>query len=309
MTQTEKIQQLSDLIASTLSRVIDRDYYLLEVPYYNNIGDTLIWQGELDFLRTLPYRCRGMYSRGSFCFPQIRADEMIIFQGGGNFGDLWREHHDFKLEVARRYHDRKILFLPQTVWFANPDNMQATKQALDCCEDVTICARDKRSYQILRQMFKEDRLLLLPDMAFCMDIQKWQRTAVGGKDLLLMRTDKELAEKQILSEQEMAGMEVSDWPTMSLNIPTKILWKLLALPRKMQCLTDIYCGHYYRKYLIRQGEKFIGSHRKVYSTRLHGAILALLLGREVVMFDNSYGKNSSFYNTWLSDCDIISLRQ
>jgi exopolysaccharide biosynthesis predicted pyruvyltransferase EpsI len=36
-------------------------------------------------------------------------------------------------------------------------------------------------------------------------------------------------------------------------------------------------------------------------------ILALLLGRRVRLKDNSYGKVSSYYRTWLQDIDSICL--
>lgn len=37
--------------------MVQGDYIYLDVPYHANLGDTLIWQGTLDFLKTLPYKC------------------------------------------------------------------------------------------------------------------------------------------------------------------------------------------------------------------------------------------------------------
>ncbi len=62
----EKIGQLRQIISDTLTPLITRDYLLLDVPYHGNIGDTLIWQGETDFLNTLPYKCKGVYSAHSW---------------------------------------------------------------------------------------------------------------------------------------------------------------------------------------------------------------------------------------------------
>lgn len=39
----------------------------------------------------------------------------------------------------------------------------------------------------------------------------------------------------------------------------------------------------------------------IYSTRLHVAILGVLLNKYVYFFDNSYGKNYALYDTWLRD--------
>ena len=87
MNAVEKVKALSKKISEVLTPLINRDYWLLEVPYYSNIGDTLIWQGERDFLAGLPHKCRGMHSLESFAFPEIDKNDLILFQGGGNFGD------------------------------------------------------------------------------------------------------------------------------------------------------------------------------------------------------------------------------
>ena len=57
MNSSEKIEILKSRIEEVLRPLIDRDYVLLELPYYENIGDILIWEGERHFLEKLPYRC------------------------------------------------------------------------------------------------------------------------------------------------------------------------------------------------------------------------------------------------------------
>ena len=42
-------RKLQFVIESTLSPLIDGDYVYWDLPYHINIGDTLIWQGTLDF--------------------------------------------------------------------------------------------------------------------------------------------------------------------------------------------------------------------------------------------------------------------
>ena len=63
--------------------------------------------------------------------------------------------------------------------------------------------------------------------------------------------------------------------------------------------------HIYRKEMCKRGVEFISTYKTVYTTRLHGMILASLLGKETFFFDNSYGKIKSFYDTWLHDTDNI----
>ena len=308
MNAQTKIAQLKSIIESTLTPLINRDYWLLEIPYYTNIGDTLIWQGELDFLKQIPFKNKGMFPLESFRFPQILSHDLIIFQGGGNFGDLWTKHHDFKMRVVEHYPDNEFLFLPQTVYFQDENNMKQCAEFLSHY-NVTICARDQFSYDLLKRNFSNN-ILLVPDMAFCMDMSKWEMDCKASRKLLLKRIDAELKETPILHDLENGDFDITDWPTMyDKGLMNSIMYK--TKQKKMRTYTpwamDLFCRYFYRPYLIRTGIKFINSHTQIYSTRLHGAILSLLLEKDTVFIDNSYGKNSQFYNTWLSDCDNIRM--
>lgn len=57
MNATQKKKQLMDTITKVLTPLIDNDYVYLDLPYYNNLGDVLIWEGTKCFLQTLPYKC------------------------------------------------------------------------------------------------------------------------------------------------------------------------------------------------------------------------------------------------------------
>ena len=304
MTSEVKIQQLKSLIKTSLSPLIDSNYWLLEVPYYSNIGDSLIWQGEVDFLSSFPYKCRGMFSSGTFHFPSINPNDVILFQGGGNFGDLWSVPHEFKMKVMAEYPDNKFVFFPQTVYFQRHENL------LSCAEfmsnyNVTICARDNSSYASLKKYFKNE-IVLAPDMAFYIDRSKWKIPQNKGKDLFLLRDDVELKQykefKKIASQNNIV---VSDW-----RFPREFNWQLKGhtqMRRHFPFMYDWYARTIFRPFMVQSGIKFIASHYKIYSTRLHAAILSILLGKasDLTWFDNSYGKNSSFYETWVTDLDGI----
>ena len=307
MTAKDKIAQLRQTIVSQLNPLIDRDYYLLELPYYHNIGDVLIWQGEEDYLRTLPYACKGRYALETFCFPDIADDTLILFQGGGNFGDLWSKHHEFKMRVIEHYPCCRFLFFPQTVFFQNEDNLKACAERFAEHSNITICARDKASNELLVKHFS-NRILLVPDMAFYIDDSRLQKAGKqSAHDLLLMRDDREQADssalQKILTQSEIV---IHDWPPMERrDFYTWLLVKFSPIisPRML----DRYCQRIYKPFLVRSGVQFINSYRTIHSTRLHGAILSLMLGKDVVLYDNSYGKNSGVYNTWLADCEQITL--
>ena len=305
MNQIEKIQQLQSLIGQVLTPLITSDYWLLEVPYYTNIGDTLIWQGEIDFLSKLPYRRRGMSSYFTDIPKTIKATDVILLQGGGNFGDLYFDPQNYRMRIVQKYPNNKIIIFPQTVWFEHERNMKDCAEQLSKCPNLTICTRDKESYDILKCYFVND-ILLVPDMAFCIDISKWKTSPVTKEALLLKREDKELKmTNELVQLEATAGITVTDWPTF-----TESSWQKTWFRRTLKyapVIFDWYAYNIFRPYLIKSGVELISSHKKIFSTRLHAAILSILLckARTLIWFDNSYGKNKNFFETWLKDCDGI----
>lgn len=302
-------QQLQNVIEKQLLPLIDRDYYLLELPYYPNIGDTLIWQGELDFLRKVPFRCKGMHAIDTYHNPKIEEGSLILFQGGGNFGDIYNNHHDFKMDVMKNNPTCKFIFFPQTVWFENIENLHKCARFMSNYKAV-ICARDSSSYEILENNFSNE-ILLLPDMAFCIEMDYWTCKKKEGSTLLLERQDQELKKSKSIEllKNEIKDLHVNDWPTMQHEITfmTKVMQKIKSMKWTSGKVTDWFVYHIYRPYLIRTGIHFLNKYDTVYSTRLHAGILSILLDKECIFLDNSYGKNSSFYNTWLSNCNGINL--
>ena len=311
----DKVIELRGKVDQALTPLVNRDYWLLEVPYYSNIGDTLIWQGERDFLGALPYKCRGMHSLESFRFPKIGKDDLILFQGGGNFGDLWTRHHDFKMKVVETYPENEFIFLPQTVFFAHEENMRKCAAFL-ADKKVTICARDEVSYHLLKANFS-NRILLVPDMAFCIRMENWYKPSMGKGEFLLKREDKELQTSAYLAEIEKRdGITISDWVTFRGDTKCeRIFNRVRGLARRRpfrvtslgKWMIDFYGAHIYRPFLVRSGVNQLAPYETIYTTRLHAAILGVLLGKTVVFMDNSYGKNRGFYETWLKDCNSVKM--
>lgn len=69
-------------------------------------------------------------------------------------------------------------------------------------------------------------------------------------------------------------------------------------PKKLNKIIDWFVRNYYQPLTINYGVDFINQYDVVYATRLHAAVLGYLLGKEVHLIDNSYGKISSFFDTW-----------
>lgn len=314
---TEKVLELKAIIDERLSPLINQDYLYLDVPYHANLGDTLIWQGTLDFLKTLPYKClySSWYNGDKYKDVATKnPNSLIILHGGGNFGDVWVECHQFRKKVIESLPNHKIIIFPQTIFYRKKDNLKADADFFRNYPNVTICARDSHSLQTLQEYFPNNPSLLVPDMAFFMDEHWLKPETKEDKTLFLMRTDHELKEGEILNAPQ--GADVSDWPTLN-TFKGKLLYDLLRRMRfglshadKLlgtkveQNFTDLYWKKLLRPYNVRLVVDFLQSYRHLYTTRMHAAILGVILGKsDINIYDNAYGKMSWFYETWLSDVE------
>lgn len=307
----QKIDELKNNIVETLAPLVKSDYVLLDLPYHSNIGDILIWEGEEAFLNGLDYKCIYRASSDTFVQANIKDEMTTIFlHGGGNFGDVWPKHQKFRMQIVQKYVNNPIIVFPQTVSYSSEEQIIKEANLMSIHKNLTICARDQRSFELLQKYFRNN-ILLLPDMAFCIEQTKLRKFVKPrfDKELFLKRNDKELATNYDYSNLFSIDklIETKDWPTKEKgNLLHKLLIKPIHPKTPFKAFANLYAYNFYKDHLINEGVGFLTTYSHIYTTRLHGAILSLLLHIPFTFFDNSYGKNKGFYDAWLSDLEEIS---
>ncbi len=311
------IERFRNMIKENLVPLINDDYALLDIPNHCNIGDNLIWEGEINFLnKYIPYKCK--YTANVFNWDEDKIVDinMILLHGGGNWGDLYRVSQDLRLYLAKKYKNKRILVFPQTVWYNNTELLKNDCEIFNNHPDIFICLRDKLSYDILSRNVSVEKLLLLPDMAFFVEIPLSLRK--GNKKLYMQRTDPEVGEKRLIFPFDI---EVKDWPTYSNNrivyfIKNWIDYKSSFISVRLQkCkLTSWMVSPVYglnrrnnRERYVKMAFRFFEKYDVIYTTRLHGLILGVLMEKVVHIVDNKYNKCKNFYDTWLKECNNISI--
>ncbi len=314
MKPSEKVVSLRNKISSQLDVIINSDRCILvDVPYYSNIGDVLIWQGTLDFFKEKGLKCLNTSSFETFSYPHLSSDTIIFFNGGGNLGDLYTEHINLLKSIVKRYPKNRIIILPQTVYYESSKNQLLDFQQLQKHPDLYFCARDQFVYDMLTNYFGE-KALLVPDMAYYISgdvIEKYRKETFKDK-LIIKRNDCEIG------ASPSSDGDIRDWPTFEAKIVKSAYFNyhignfykhspkfLKKLSGKMW---DIYTCYIFRPSLVRMGIEFISEYKTIETTRLHGCILSTILCKEILLLDNSYGKNKHFYETWLFDVDKIVLK-
>ena len=281
----------------------DSPAVLLDFPDHANVGDSAIYAGQMAFFdatKPLRYVCTtrsvdwadvDRYSFGG----------TIYLSGGGNFGDLWPHFQEFREDVITRFPDRTIIQLPQSIHFGDESNALKTAQILGNHPNFTLLVRDVDSLRFAERTLRCDARLC-PDMAFCLGPLSAQAPQI---DLLLhLRTDQE-AREQYASVQPRPNytLERSDWPEEGANF-RKFNNLQGALKIAAGALTGGRPGERITRYRHRattrldRGVALLGKAKAIVTDRLHGHILATLIGRPHVALDNSYGKISRFASTW-----------
>ena len=315
MQNKQLIEKLRERIRNVLMPLITNDYVYLDLPYHPNIGDTLIWEGTREFLKTLPYKCLYYASKDSFRYRKLSSNVIILLHGGGNFGDLYRLHSEFRKKIIELYSNNRVIILPQTVFYEDMSLLKGDVEFYSHHPNVTICAREKYSYDFLTTHFK-NKILLLPDMAFCLNIDKFNILKDENRLLYLKRTDKELSKNDAVSGIP-ENAEQHDWPTYERHYDefdrierfACLLHKLFRIccckDETLARIEDWKRNWFYRRKYVQIGISFLSPYHAIYTTRLHVLILGVLPSKELYLINNTSGKVINFYNTWLKELKTI----
>ena len=238
-----------------------------------------------------------------------------MIHGGANFGDLYRKQpqQTARRRLLRDFPGARIIQLPQTIYFEDPDS--SPRFLRNCREhpDLTIMARDHVSVERAAGLGLET--VLAPDLAFGLGPLPRPRPA-SAPVRWVVREDVERTH-----EPGTVEPLARDWPTWReqragaagsrLRLDLAILRSLnrareRAPLRFRLAIARMAAGRYERiashrvglaTGIVAEGEVFV-------SDRFHGHLLACLMGIPNVLLDNSYGKNRGLYDTWTHRYEI-----
>ncbi|MGH7580130.1 MAG: polysaccharide pyruvyl transferase family protein [Gemmatimonadales bacterium] len=294
----------------------DAPFALVDFPDHANVGDSAIWAGTTAYFRDHRARePRYVASVDGFSEPALRAAMPagpIFVHGGGNFGDLWPRHQEFRERLLARFPDREIIQLPQSIHFDEPSRIERTARAIARHGRFRLFVRDHWSAEFAAAHF-DCPVALCPDMAMFLGALDRSRARVDV--FYLLRTDKERAMERAMEravERALVGntgrpdysFRVGDW-LGEHRLPMAAGQLLRAARDQRHGRTR--AGLRVRRYetdartRVRRGCRLLSSGRVVITDRLHAHILGLLLGIPHAVLDNTYGKLGRFLDAWLRD--------
>ena len=295
---------MHEQIAALLPR--DGRVVYLDYAFTTNVGDQLIVLGTLKFFERHGIAVK--LSRNIHNIEHgglaITPGDVLVLHGGGNFGDIYPHFQHLRERIIAAFPDNRVVIMPQTVHFDDKAELDRSCRAIARHPDLTLFVRDRRSLEIVRPYFG-DRARLAPDMAHQLWPSLCEEVAVGvdgraDDPLLLLRRD---GEKSAIPSG-LSGLEdrFTDWDVLvsrRYRLEREVIRRQYAAARRGVRLYDLDEAYFaaMRREVVRVARRLY-RHPLWITSRMHGAILGLLLGKPVFALDNSYGKLSSYFEAW-----------
>ncbi len=310
------IGSLGTAIRTTVRRLVEgaQTVALVDFPSYANVGDSAIWLGALKVLAAVDapppcYTCDiGTYRRDHMTRRLGHGANrgVILLTGGGNLGDLWPRHQELREEIISSFPDHRIVQLPQSIHFGDRGALDRARRIFDSHSDLTLLVRDARSLEIAQTEFRAPSELC-PDLA--LGLGALERSGSPVRDLVwLSRSDRESAR---LTGPETSAEVPIDWnrEERSALIKATDTARRLAAPRSwlLRALRGPLSATYssLARGRLERGRRLLSAGRVVMTDRLHGHVLALLMGIPHVLLPDATGKIRGFYERWTSDSDLV----
>lgn len=278
---------------------------LLDYPEYANVGDSMIWLGQVELLRRLGKKIIYVCAISNFdereAAAAVAAGAALLISGGGNFGTLWPHHQAFRERIMTLFADALIVQMPQSICFEDAAALDRTRRIIASCSNFHLLVRDYPSLAYAHEHFSA-HIQLCPDSAFFL---KGLRAAPAVHEIVyLRRSDKEAAADDATG---LAKLTVTDWreeywyeKLLQRLLRRALRWKLLRNSQRIA----IALYHLLATIRMQRGVRLIASGKKVITDRLHAHVLSVLLNRPNYILDNSNGKVFAFYEAWTRELGV-----
>lgn len=222
---------------------------------------------------------------------KIRSNDILFIQGGGNIGDEYMGAEFIRRDLLSTFHNNLIISFPQTVSFSKTiygDYEKNLSQKIYAKHKKHIIfAREEYSYNELKKLFPNSKIVLAPDIVLMYsDYAVFRNRGICKSALLCLRSDCE----GIINAEEK-----------------KSIYRLLKSQFEHVKFTDTFVEDVNienRKRMIEDKLNEFASAELIVTDRLHGMVLSALSGTPCVVLPNYNNKVKGVYE-WISSIGSI----
>lgn len=258
--------------------------WILGAPEHGNLGDHAIVYAMHQFVnRILPdidiveISERQLEEQIDKLRSVILLKDLILLVGGGNLGDLYLGPERARRIAIENFPSNRIILFPQSVYFQNLDSIKETERLLASHSNLTLCARERFSFEQMKEYFPSNHILLMPDIVLSISLKTSAKKREGV--IFLIRLDKE----SILSQESLYELRAQ-------------------ISKRFETITfgDTIVRHpcWDREEEFNKKLDQIREAELVITDRLHGAIFAAITGTPCILLPNHYHKVHGIFE-WL----------
>lgn len=267
--------------------------FLVMTPEHGNLGDQAIALSEIKLLNRIgiPYieiSSNVLEKLCHFNLLNIMNGHPIFVNGGGFLGTLWFNIELLLRKIIEMNPKSPIMLFPNTIFYEDSDwgreELKKSTQIYNRHKYLTIFAREKNSFELMKSIYRNVRLM--PDMVLGL---RWAIQSTERKGCLLcLRNDHEktrtVLQEQLIREQayDLFGEAVSDTDMIvSGKVP----------------VSD-------RENMLNQKFNEFSGAQLVITDRLHGMIFCAITGTPCIVVNSKSPKVKGCYE-WIKQLDYI----
>ncbi len=263
------------------------DIYLIGTPGHKNLGDHAITQATIEYFRNIAPKCKMIevpessfhewiiHSKNTFY-----ANDLIIFQGGGNIGDLYPFVDEIRNLGLRYFLKLRKIILPQTIYISDSKEGNRKRKQLSKLykrlEHIHYFARDEASCNQFNCLGLTEKASLCADMVLHLHTDRHNGKRKGA--LLCLRSDTE----GILRTEEL------------LYILTLVQKEYAQVLISDTC-SPVNIGQDKRERLLKEKLSIFCTREMVITDRLHGMLFAVITNTPCIVLPNFNHKVSGVY--------------
>lgn len=269
-------------------------YYLM-VPTYGNLGDQFIAKATLEmFYREFPEYEVVIINDDELSdkLKQVQFDiqtgDLVFLQGGGNMSDLYAFAEYQRMMIVKKLRRNPIVIMTQTASFSLSGfgNFLSRKsmKVYDQHPNLTILAREQKTYRYLSEKLTHAKVKLMPDIVFGLEV-KFQTNR--HYIMSLLRSD----EESILADPKQLLADLHNQYDQLFIYDNYVTRRVDEISREAELAS----------FLQRMMEAKV-----VITDRMHGMILAAITKTPCVVTKSLDDKILGSYE-WIKDLNYIRL--
>ncbi|MDY4077609.1 MAG: polysaccharide pyruvyl transferase family protein [Clostridium sp.] len=271
----------------------------LSTPKHGNMGDQAIVYATNKYLKdNFPdYEIVEVYREDIYKYAKaikkvIGKDDFIVLIGGGNMGNLWIDEERDRRFIIKTFPNQKIISMPQTISFTNDSDGEneflKTKKVYNAHKNLVVIGREKKSYEIMKESFTNNKVILNPDMVLYLnDMFKPEFNNRKGI-MTCIRSDKE----SILGDKKNELIKKLQEKYENVFVYDTVIKRKVPRENREKELTDMF-------------NKFRGA-RIVITDRLHGMVFSAITKTPCIVTKSLDHKVTGTYE-WIKNLNYVKL--